>query len=132
MFLFRKWGFPSLGVVAIICAVQYAHAQGLDMGWHQHPQITDAIDEEKRVTLRGNTRPEANGESDRGKVDDDLWMGHMLLQLRRPAELERDLQQFIDELHNPNSLNFHKWLTAEEFGTRFGIARQDLDDCHRR
>src|SRR6266481_311257 len=55
----------------------------------------------------------------------------MLLQLQLPSELENALQQFIDELHTPDSSNFHRWITAQEFGVRFGPAKQDLDTVTR-
>jgi len=51
----------------------------------------------------------------------------MLLQLKRSPEQELALQQFLDELHTKGSPNFQHWLTAEEFGERFGLARPDLD-----
>jgi len=51
----------------------------------------------------------------------------MLLQLKRSSEQEKALQQFIDELQTKGSPNFHHWLTAQEFGARFGLAKPDLD-----
>jgi hypothetical protein len=36
------------------------------------PLITSAINETSRVTLTGNTRPEANAKNDRGRVSDDI------------------------------------------------------------
>jgi hypothetical protein len=53
-------------------------------------------------------------------------MEHMLLQLRRSPEQEQALQQFLDQLHAPNSPNFHRWLSATEFGDRFGLADEDV------
>lgn len=91
------------------------------------PLITGHIDESKRVTLQGNRRPEATTENDRGPVADSTPMDHMLLQLRRSPEQEQALQQFIDELHTQGSPNFHQWITARQFGERFGVAQQDLD-----
>ncbi len=88
--------------------------------------ITQNVDESKLVTLAGNTRPEANKQNDRGLVADNLSMEHMLLQLRRSSEQERELEKFIDELHESSSPNFHQWITAKEFGERFGLAAQDL------
>jgi hypothetical protein len=41
--------------------------------------ITREIDEPQLVTLKGNTRPEANAQNDLGAVADDFPMGHMLL-----------------------------------------------------
>ncbi|MGA9504450.1 MAG: protease pro-enzyme activation domain-containing protein, partial [Terriglobales bacterium] len=89
--------------------------------------ITQAVEEGKLVTLGGNTRPEANTRNDRGPVADSLLMDHMLLQLKRSPERERELQKLIDELTDSSSPNFHRWLTAREFGERFGVARQDRE-----
>ena len=91
----------------------------------QHVLITQNVDESKLVTLAGNTRPEAQAKYDRGLVAGDRAMDHMLLQLRRSPEQERELQQLIDELTDKSSPNFHRWLTAKEYGERFGVAEQD-------
>ena len=93
----------------------------------QHVLITQNVDESKLVTLAGNTRPEAQAKYDRGLVAGDRAMDHMLLQLRRSPEQERELQQLIDELTDKSSPNFHRWLTAKEYGERFGVAEQDRD-----
>jgi len=89
--------------------------------------ITQDVDESKLVTLGGNTRPEAKAKYDRGRVDDNLLMEHLLLLLKRSPEQERELGKFIDDLHDLSSPNFHRWLTAKEFGERFGVAEQDRD-----
>src|SRR5438477_2772066 len=91
------------------------------------PAITQEIDESKLVTLTGNTRPEANPGNDRGAVFAETQFEHMLLQLKRTTEQERALQLFVDNLQNPSSPDFHHWLTAAEFGDRFGIAQQDVE-----
>jgi subtilase family serine protease len=103
-----------------------SHAQSPESGSATRRLITQPIDESKLVTLGGNTRPEAITANDRGPVDDSLPMEHMLLQLQRPPELEQALEIFIDQLHDPNSQNFRRWLTADEFGKRFGLAQVDL------
>ena len=89
--------------------------------------ITQGIDEANRVTLRGSTRPEATAANDRGALANDFPMEHMLLQLQRSTEQEQALRQFLDELQKPGSANYHKWLSAQEFGEQFGLAQQDLD-----
>ena len=86
-----------------------------------------ALDESKLVQLIGNTHIAARPEFDQGAVPDDFFMGHIQLQLKRSPEREQALEQFIDQLHDPNSPSFHKWLTAEEFGREFGPAPQDID-----
>src|SRR3984957_14020548 len=88
--------------------------------------IHDRVDENKLVTLPGNTRPEAKAENDLGAVEDSLSMEHMMLQLKRSQAQEQAAAQFIADLHNPKSPNFHKWLSASEFGKNFGVAEADI------
>ncbi len=85
------------------------------------------IDETKLHRLAGNTRSQANSQNDRGRVAADFAMDHMLLQLQRSPQQEDAVRQFIDSLHDPASPNFHQWLTAEQFGRKFGPAQEDLN-----
>jgi subtilase family serine protease len=89
--------------------------------------IAGRIDETSLHTIAGNTRPEASPQNDRGLAPEDLSMDHVLLQLQRSAPQEQAVQQFVESLQDPASPNFHKWLTAAEFGERFGAAQSDLD-----
>src|SRR5580692_2218903 len=88
--------------------------------------IHDRVDENKLVTLPGNTRPEATAGNDLGAVEDSLSMDHMMLQLKRSPAQEQAAAQFVADLHNPKSPNFHKWLTASEFGKNYGVAESDI------
>jgi subtilase family serine protease len=87
--------------------------------------ITQAIDESRLVRLAGNTRPEANSQNDLGRVADDLHLD-MYLQLKRSPEQELAAQQFVESLTDNSSANFHKWITAAEYGRRFGVAAEDI------
>jgi subtilase family serine protease len=93
--------------------------------------IHQNVDDSKLVVLSGNLRPEASKKNDRGAVPDSYRMEHMMLQLRRSAEQEVQLQKLIDELHDSSSPLFHQWLTAREYGEQFGLAQQDLDTISR-
>jgi subtilase family serine protease len=84
-----------------------------------------AIDESRRHSLAGNTRSEATAQNDLGAVAGDLPMEHMILQLARSAADEQAVQQYIDSLHEPASPNYHRWMTASEFGAAFGAAAAD-------
>jgi subtilase family serine protease len=88
--------------------------------------VTGKIDDNVRWTLAGNTRPEANAKNDRGPVSPNMQLDHMLLLLQRPASLDAQLTQFIDDLHNPKSASYHKWLSAAQFGAQFGPAQSDV------
>ena len=125
----RNLGFASFSASFLLASFlfQSASAQTVDTSQRSLPLVTQSIDESHRITLHGNTRPEARAENDRGSVSEDFPLEHMLLQLRHSPELEKSLQQLIDEIHTPGSSNFHRWITAQEFGIRFGVAQQDLD-----
>src|SRR5262249_34007909 len=125
--MFRKVRIvPCMAVcLGVFFSCTPAWGQGVS-GLHARPMVTQSVDENQRVSLRGNTRPEANLRHDRGAVPDALPMEHMLLQLKRSGEQEQALQQFIDELHRPGSPNFHHWITAQEFGERFGLPVSDI------
>jgi hypothetical protein len=125
----RKMGFASFFLSLSVFALSspHAHAQAIDSWSSSRPVITQSVNESNWVTLSRNTRPEANAENDRGRVGDDFWMDHMLLQLRRPAEQEQALEQFIAQQQAIGSPNFQQWINAQQFGERFGLAKQDLD-----
>jgi subtilase family serine protease len=90
-------------------------------------QITSPIDDSSRVTLAGNTRPEARAKkNDHGAVPDTFAMAHMQLLLRRSPAQERTLEQLIDQLHDRNSPNYHHWLSSSEFGQEFGLGSEDV------
>src|SRR5580698_7542130 len=90
-------------------------------------RITQPIDESNLVTLARNTRHEANAKNDRGRVSDSWDADHMLMVLQRSPEKEQELVRYIDTLNDRSSPNFHHWLTAEEFGAKYGVAQKDID-----
>jgi len=106
-------------------------SQNLDGARNVRPLITQAIDESRLRTLEGNTRPEAAAENDRGAVTHDLALDHMLLQLRRSPESEQAFDQYLEDVQNPKSANFHHWLTAAQIGERFGPATEDIQTVTR-
>jgi len=104
-----------------------ALAAQVTSGLHSRVLITQRVNETQLHTLAGNTRSQANALNDRGRVADDFPMQHMLLQMQRPEEQEQAARQMVDDLHNPKSASFHKWLTAAQYGQLFGPAQSDID-----
>src|SRR5580700_10728218 len=105
--------------------VQTALAQ--TAGGRAQALITQSVNDGTLVELAGNTRPEAkNAANDRGRVDDATPMPHLMLQLRRPAAQEQALAMLLDQLHDPKSPNYHRWLTANDIGAQFGPAASDI------
>ncbi len=53
-------------------------------------------------------------------------MRRMLLALSPSGAQESELTKLLDEQQNRNSPNYHHWLSAAEFGARFGATDADL------
>lgn len=91
------------------------------------PQITDSIDENNLVTLSGNTHPAAmNPANDQGPVADSLILNHMYMQLKRSPGVQQSVDSLIEALHNPQSPQYHQWLTADQIAAQFGTSDQDM------
>ncbi len=95
-----------------------AHAQAT-------PRITGPVNESALVSIPGEVHPWARAQFDRGAAPANL-SGHMLLVLKRSPEQETALQTFLASQQDPHSPNYHKWLTPEDFGKRFGVADSDV------
>jgi len=108
--------------IFLLCAC-FADAQQASQ---VQPRITGPIDPARRITLAGNTHPLARPEFDRGAAPDQQALERMLLVLKRAPEQEAGLRELLDEQQAKSSSNFHRWLTPEEFGSRFGPADADV------
>src|SRR5229473_2936328 len=89
-------------------------------------RITQAVDENNLVVLKGNVHPLARAEFDQGAVADGQPLNRMLLLLQRSADQESALRQLLDNQQSKSSPNYHAWLTPEQFGTQFGPADADI------
>ncbi len=120
----RKSEFVRLAAVAALLFLPFFTAN--PQAVRRSPSIIQAVDEGKLITLSGNTRREAAAENDRGRAADDFQLDHLLLQLKRSPETEAAVQRFLDSQQDPQSPDYHRWLTAAQFGERFGTVEQDL------
>lgn len=92
-------------------------------------KMAKIIDENRRVSLKGNTRPEAQiAQYDRGKVSDTKVFQHLQLLLKRSPESEAALAERIEQLHDKESPNFQRWLTVEELRNNYGPSESDISD----
>jgi subtilase family serine protease len=94
--------------------------------WAAQPRVTGKVDDAVRVTLRGNTRPEVESGVELGEVEDSMRLEHLQLELKRSEADQKALDAYVDGLTDRSSGHFHQWLTAEEFGRRFGVAEEDI------
>lgn len=126
----RKVAFAALAIFALALVWAFRHTSSVRAAQQDRNKrilIVGPIDENDLVSLRGNTRPEANAANDRGRVNDGFPMDHMLLQLKRPPEQEAALEQYISELTDKSSPNYHHWLTLAQLGETYGPSRADIE-----
>lgn len=89
-------------------------------------RITGFINDEQRITLRGNRHPMALPQFDAGAVSPDFPMERMILGLRSGSEQEAALAELIEAQHSPESPYYHQWLTPQQYAERFGLSDSDI------
>ena len=85
-------------------------------------RIIQPVDSNRMTALKGHVQPRALPENDRGPVSPAMPIRRAML-LFRPAA---GIDAFLAEQQVPGSPNYHKWLTAEQFGERFGPTANDI------
>jgi trimeric autotransporter adhesin len=80
----------------------------------------------ERIRLKGQTHPMARTGVDLGEVSSSISTGRMVLWLRRSAEQQAQLSQFLSESQNPRSAGYRHWMTPESYGATYGISDHDL------
>ena len=89
------------------------------------PRIRSEISSDM-AALKNSPRPSA-ARVDAGRMPADTRLTGITLVFNRSAAQQADLNTLLAAQQNPASPLFHKWLTPEQFGARFGMAQADLD-----
>ena len=89
-------------------------------------RLTEPINNQRLVTLKGTVHQLARTANDRGSAEPAMPLDRLQLVLKRSDAQEAALRELIQDMHRPGSPSFHKWLTPEEFGRRFGPSDEDV------
>jgi hypothetical protein len=89
-------------------------------------RLTQPIDDNARITLKGTVHPLARAANDRGAASASMPLDRLTLVLKRSDAQESALRQIISDMHTPGSASYHKWLTPDQFGKQFGPSDSDL------
>ncbi len=109
----------------LVVAGQTAEGQRV-LSAQPRDRITSSIDDERRIVLRGNRHPLATVANDIGMVSGDFRMERIILTLKPDAVQQAALEELIAAQHDSTSPHYHKWITPEEYGQRFGLSDGDL------
>ncbi|HXM67926.1 MAG TPA: choice-of-anchor D domain-containing protein [Candidatus Acidoferrum sp.] len=88
-------------------------------------RIIQSIDENARITLKGNVRKDLATAPDFGSVEDGKPL-HLYLLLQRTTAQQADLDNLIARQQQPTAPEYHKWLAPKKFGARFGASPEDI------
>ncbi len=89
-------------------------------------RITEPINENSRLIIKGTVHPLARAANDLGPAPDSMPLDRLQLILRRSDAQESALKHLINDLHTPGSASYHKWLTPTQFGEQFGASDEDI------
>jgi subtilase family serine protease len=121
----------ALRLLLILCGLMpftLTMVPAIAQGKPEHgPLITQNIDDGQLTTLSGNTRPEVRRATARTPVPSERHLEHVHLLLKRSPGQERGVENFVDGLTKPGSPSYHRWVSATEFGRRFGAADADVN-----
>src|SRR5215467_7291527 len=115
-----------LGVAAVAAAGVLFGATGARAQVPKPRLVTEGVEESNRVTLHGNVHPFARAEFDQGAMADSQPVNRIFLLLDRSAEQQAALEELMRQQVDVNSPNFHKWLTPEEYGAKYGPSDEDV------
>lgn len=90
-------------------------------------RITNSVEDHERIVLLGNRHPLANPAYDLGFVSAEQPMRNMVLVLHPDSSQQKALEALLTQQRDPKSSLYHHWLTPEEYGKRFGVSDQDLE-----
>ena len=109
-------------VCLLICCSVHAQAETAK---GPSARIQGDIENAQRMVVSGTHSPLARAEFEAGRVPASTKLEGMTIVLGRSAAQEADLQTLLVAQQDPNSTQYHKWLTADEFSARFGVADTD-------
>ncbi len=118
---------PCLLAGALLCSTVLLCGPGLiAQSSAAAPRITTDVDESSLATLKGNVPGLARRAYDQGEASPATQLTNMRLLLSRTSQQEAALEQYLVQLQDKSSPNFHKWLTPAEFGQLYGPADSDV------
>jgi hypothetical protein len=89
-------------------------------------RITGTIAPQQLVKLSAGVPLKASPQNDRGRVDPSLKLDRMTLLTVPSISQQKAIDQLLAQQQDPASPLYHKWLTPEQYGARFGLSPNDI------
>jgi hypothetical protein len=109
---------PALLIASLFSTLAYAQTPD---------RISGPIDSSRMVPLFGNIQGPSRPGSDLGRADGGRLIEGISLDFRLSPAQQKDLDQFLAQLGDRSSPNYHKYLKIPQYARRFGMSQNDVD-----
>jgi subtilase family serine protease len=88
-------------------------------------RIRGDVDAAQVSRLRGTMHPRALAQLDQGRTDPMRMISGAVTFRLSPAQ-QTDMDQLLRDQQDPQSAKYHRWITPDQYATRFGMTPSDL------
>jgi uncharacterized protein (TIGR03437 family) len=92
----------------------------------QQDRITSRIDGIQKVPIARSIHLDARADNDIGPADAAMSIENVTLLLKPSADRRKALDELLAAQQDPNSPEYHRWLTPEQYADRFGASQSDI------
>ncbi len=92
-----------------------------------HDRVVQPVEDNQRVSLDGNTLPQALPAHETGTVDGGKRFDRMVLVLKPDPTQKAALDALTAAQQDPASPLYHQWLTPETYAAHFGASSADIE-----
>ena len=89
-------------------------------------RILQAVDRSQATVLNGNVHPLARPQYDQGRVESSMPM-RVTLVFKMSEAQQADLDALLASQQDRGSPDYQRWLTPEQYGSRFGLSQGDIN-----
>lgn len=89
-------------------------------------RIQSSIQDGDRATINKTIPARVRLAADLGEAASNTELPLVTLYFNLTDAQQADLTQLLVDQQNPNSPQYHKWLTPQQFGARFGLSSSDM------
>jgi subtilase family serine protease len=97
-----------------------------DIDTTEAPRVTQAVNNQVVAPLQKSHLAALDALRPVAAAPGGTPMNHMHLMLRRSALRQAALDSLIAAQHDPHSPKFHRWVTPDQFGRKFGVSDADV------
>jgi len=121
---YARLGSVVLGLFLLASVLSFLAASGTQSS--SKDRILYAVDSNRVALVKGTAHPLARPRFDQGRVNPERQFTGVALTFRLSAAQQSDMQELLREQQDRSSPNYHKWLTPEQYASRFGMTANDL------